>query len=175
MIFFKYCERCESCGISFFSEERESECLMCESTNVREIKEAPRIPALRGKYVFEKEGYDTLELLGVVEHFNGSMWWLFENTGNNVYFYYARLSGMEEFAEFGYTCIDECPRTGQTDRENLLCIEPKKEENSILGSIENAVVRKCQVFCVFQIGRVMHEHSTTKDSLLIFCTPYGSR
>lgn len=99
--------KCESCGISFFGEERERECLMCESTNVKEISEAPQVPALKGKYVFQKEGYDTLELLGVIEHFNGSMWWLFENTGNNVYFCYARLSGMEQFAEFGYTCIDE--------------------------------------------------------------------
>lgn len=99
--------KCRSCGITFFSETRESECFNCGSENVREISKAPHVPVLRGKYVFEKEGYDPLELLGVIEHFNGSMWWLFENTGNNVYFCYARLSGMEQFAEFGYVCIDE--------------------------------------------------------------------
>jgi len=98
---------CETCGIRFFSEKEERECFQCGSTELREIPKAPQVPNLKGKYVFEKKGYDPLELLGVIEHFNGSKWWLFENTGCNVFFCYARLSGMEEFAEFGYTCIDE--------------------------------------------------------------------
>ena len=99
--------RCGDCGVFWFNTERDSECFNCGSAKVREIMAAPEPPQLEGSYIFQYKQYDPHQLVGVIETFDGSMWWLFENTGNNVYYCFARLSGMENCAEFGYTNIDE--------------------------------------------------------------------